>query len=117
MTSSSPHFFVVTALGSFGPIVLRTSPSRYAGGGIETGNFRPAPRTVADTGKGSCTLLVMENPATTAPSTVDHEVGTGDAVNHDAVTSDAVSGVQGSATIEAELLIEEISIDGMCGVY
>jgi mycofactocin precursor len=30
---------------------------------------------------------------------------------------DTVEGVESSALVEEELLVEEISIDGMCGVY
>ena len=53
----------------------------------------------------------MENP-TVATLT--------DAVSTDATTSSADTETArdaGAVTIESELLIEEISIDGMCGVY
>ena len=51
-----------------------------------------------------CTLLCMESPIVTADTSVIEE--------------SPVAHVVGDApAIEAELLIEEISIDGMCGVY
>ena len=55
-----------------------------------------------------CTLLVMESPIATADTSVVEE----SPVAH--VVGDIVGDVP---AIEAELLIEEISIDGMCGVY
>lgn len=55
----------------------------------------------------------MENPSTPAPSTIEADV----AITHDDSSTVADSDNRGSAVIEAELLIEEISIDGMCGVY
>jgi len=51
-----------------------------------------------------CTLLGMESPIATAETSVIEE--------------SPVAHVVGDVpAIEAELLIEEISIDGMCGVY
>lgn len=55
-----------------------------------------------------CTLLGMESPNATAENSVIEE----SPVAH--VVGDISSDVP---AIEAELLIEEISIDGMCGVY
>ena len=55
-----------------------------------------------------CTLLGMESPIATAETSVIEE----SPVAH--VTQDNVAD---APAIEAELLIEEISIDGMCGVY
>lgn len=55
-----------------------------------------------------CTLLGMESPIATADTSVVEE----SPVAH--VVTDIVGDVP---AIEAELLIEEISIDGMCGVY
>jgi len=55
-----------------------------------------------------CTLLGMESPIATADTSVVEE----SPVAH--VVGDIVGDVP---AIEAELLIEEISIDGMCGVY
>jgi mycofactocin precursor len=46
------------------------------------------------------------------PTTDQHAVET---VTTDLDHSDATA--QGDAVIAAELLVEEISIDGMCGVY
>ena len=62
-------------------------------------------RTVAHTGGAPCTLLPMENPVTSSVEL------------NSAPTAVVETDDQGSAAIEAELLIEEISIDGMCGVY
>lgn len=59
-----------------------------------------------------CTLLVMESPIATADTSVVEE----SPVAH--VVGDIVGDIVGDVpAIEAELLIEEISIDGMCGVY
>ena len=55
-----------------------------------------------------CTLLGMESPIATADTSVVEE----SPVAH--VVGNIVGDVP---AIEAELLIEEISIDGMCGVY
>jgi len=55
-----------------------------------------------------CTLLGMESPIATADTSVVEE----SPVAH--VVGDIVGDVP---AIEAELLIEEVSIDGMCGVY
>ena len=49
------------------------------------------------------TLKPMENP--TAPATIEAPA--------DAAPASAVD----APTVESEMLIEEISIDGMCGVY
>lgn len=62
-------------------------------------------RTVAHTSGVPCTLPSMENPVTSSVELDSAPTAVGE-------TDD-----QGSAAIEAELLIEEISIDGMCGVY
>ena len=55
-----------------------------------------------------CTLLVMVSPIATADTSVVEESPVAQ------VVGDIVGDVP---AIEAELLIEEISIDGMCGVY
>ena len=55
-----------------------------------------------------CTLQDMESPIATADTSVIEE----SPLAH--VVSEIVADVP---AIEAELLIEEISIDGMCGVY
>ena len=59
----------------------------------------------------------MENPAVTAELDVASrdDAPTGTAVAHGIRSQDDQS--RDAALIEAELLIEEISIDGMCGVY
>lgn len=55
-----------------------------------------------------CTLLGMESPIATADTSVVEE----------SPVAHVVGDIVGDApAIEAELLIEEISIDGMCGVY
>ena len=51
-----------------------------------------------------CTLQGMESPIATADTSVIEE-------------SPVAHAVSDAPAIEAELLIEEISIDGMCGVY
>lgn len=51
-----------------------------------------------------CTLQDMESPIATADTSVIEE-------------SPVAHAVSDTPAIEAELLIEEISIDGMCGVY
>lgn len=55
-----------------------------------------------------CTLLGMESPIATADTSVIEESPVAQ------VIGDLVAD---TPAIEAELLIEEISIDGMCGVY
>jgi len=65
-------------------------------------------RTVVAHEPVRCTLLGMESPIATADTSVVEE----SPVAH--VVGDIVVDVP---AIEAELLIEEISIDGMCGVY
>lgn len=57
----------------------------------------------------------MESPTTTVPTTVP--------TTAPAAVSGTVSGGTSNdahvtdATVESDLLVEEISIDGMCGVY
>ena len=55
-----------------------------------------------------CTLLDMESPITPADTSAIEESPVA------LVIGDLVAD---TPAIEAELLIEEISIDGMCGVY
>lgn len=55
-----------------------------------------------------CTLLDMESPIATADTSAIEESPVA------LVIGDLVAD---TPAIEAELLIEEISIDGMCGVY
>ena len=59
-----------------------------------------------------CTLLDMESPIATADTSVVEESPVAQVVGD--MVPDIVAD---TPAIEAELLIEEISIDGMCGVY
>lgn len=59
-----------------------------------------------------CTLLGMESPIATADTSVVEESPVAQVVGD--MVADIVAD---TPAIEAELLIEEISIDGMCGVY
>jgi mycofactocin precursor len=61
-------------------------------------------RTVVARESERCTLQDMESPIVTADTSVIEESPVAHVVGDD-------------PAIEAELLIEEISIDGMCGVY
>jgi len=63
-----------------------------------------------------CTLLGMESPIATADTSVVEESPVAQVVG-DMVGDMVADTVADTPAIEAELLIEEISIDGMCGVY
>lgn len=52
----------------------------------------------------------MENPAVTSAPDAATSGDTADGTNPE-------TGSRDTTAIEAELLVEEISIDGMCGVY
>ncbi len=67
--------------------------------------FATTKQRVAHVSHWRCTLGGMQSPTTTTASVVVAESSVDDAVAID------------TPVIESELLIEEISIDGMCGVY
>ena len=67
--------------------------------------FRTTSQRVAHARHWRCTLGGMQSPTTTTAPVVAAESSVDDAVAID------------MPVIESELLIEEISIDGMCGVY
>ena len=67
--------------------------------------FATTSQRVAHARHWRCTLGGMQSPTTTTAPVVAAESSVDDAVAID------------MPVIESELLIEEISIDGMCGVY
>jgi mycofactocin precursor len=67
--------------------------------------FATTSQRVAHARHWRCTLGSMQSPTTTTAPVVAAESSVDDAVAID------------MPVIESELLIEEISIDGMCGVY
>ena len=67
--------------------------------------FATTSQRVAHARHWRCTLVSMQSPTTTTAPVVAAESSVDDAVAID------------MPVIESELLIEEISIDGMCGVY
>ena len=67
--------------------------------------FGTTSQRVAHARHWRCTLGGMQSPTTTTAPVVAAESSVDDAVAID------------MPVIESELLIEEISIDGMCGVY